>query len=246
MRVRVIGILAATLLLAGCSRSGKKPADDLYGYEVDKAFVARALGDGYQLVGGASVDDFDTRPGHEAVFVVRPRKGGRHELVMARGNREVIARAPFAGKPLDSGTIPVAPVTLDLWKDKQSTGFLLPVQFEGQVCHGLALRYVRTTRQLTLAGTFRVPCDPPDKGTTSVLDHPPCTRCPGPLSPAGTSSRCSSSSVATGEVRKVSRPILLAATFITIRYDPPVPRGQTWGQQDLREFVTPTGAPRCR
>jgi hypothetical protein len=166
------GLLAAlTLVLLGCPPPREKPkgggtsppAEALLPPRVDDAFLRAAFGAGFRLAGDVLIRDLDPRPGQEAIFAIT--KGGHFELVVVRGDRQVLARAPLAGKVLGQADITLVGKlqALDLLPTgpliTSPTAYLLPIEtlvYQRSVCGILAFRYRRDA--LVLVGEFSCKC----------------------------------------------------------------------------------------
>jgi len=179
MHGTLVGILLLAVV-AGCPGSDKRAgAGSSAATEVpptpriDPAFVRAAFGPGYQLAGEALVEDLDPRLGVEALLATT--RAGRYQVAVVRGNRQVLARAPLAGKVL--GQADITFVGKLAGKDLLPTGnlsqsarvFLLPIEtlvYHRSVCGLLAFRY--RPDALSLVGEFSCKCWRPEAGGDGV------------------------------------------------------------------------------
>jgi hypothetical protein len=168
--MRSLLVLLGALTLGGCPpaketpRAGSGSATEVPPVPlVTQSFVQAAFGPGFNLAGEALVEEIDSRPGPEAIFAVS--RAGRYELAVARGNHQILARAPLAGKILGHADITfVGKVKAEdlLPKSELVTNpraFLLPIEtlvYHRSVCGILAFRYRRDA--LVFVGEFQCKC----------------------------------------------------------------------------------------
>jgi hypothetical protein len=153
------------LLIGGCPREASKEykgelvEDNLPpAPRIDQAFVTRVLGPKSTLAGDPLVDEIDPRPGVEAIVAVRVEK--RFQLLVARGDGEILAKALLGGKILASANIQkIGPVRAMKLLPDGGKIYLLPLEtlvHQRAVCGLLAFRYRDDT--LLLVGEFASKC----------------------------------------------------------------------------------------
>ncbi len=161
-----IAWLLPLVLLAACPEEKTKPKTDDPPSEpapppprVDLAFVQKAMGPGFALANHPLVDDLDPRPGVEALVAIH-QGGKRYQVAVVRGDHQVLARAPLAGKVLGQtdltwvGDFRPAPLLPDGKK-----AFLMPIEtlvYHRSVCGILAFRY--RAEALSVVGEFSTRC----------------------------------------------------------------------------------------
>lgn len=164
-----LALVAALLLVGGCPSEERRAAPGPGAEEIplpprlDAAFLQAAFGAGFSLATEPLLEDLDPRPGTEALAAIA--RAGRYEVVVVRGNRQVLARAPLAGKVLGQtdithvGKLQAQDLLPTSALIQSPRAYLLPIEtlvYQRSVCGILAFRYRRDA--LALVGEFSSKC----------------------------------------------------------------------------------------